>query len=292
EPPPEVAPDDLGDGAEVIVAPIPLDAEAAVLALVGLAVLEHDGAADDLAALRMRDVEADHQPRHDLQVQRLLEVVEDVVGPLAYGLGQHRALLEQVARVLVGELDEPHLLASRGDVGPDPRPGPFGQHLLDERPGLELQREQHFPRQVARALLAAAEVQPRNTRGEERRVILGRRVLEEVHLAAQQLPVPDPEADETRVVAVRAMPMTSWSPPRTSSTRWRCASASRAAATSRSRAARSNSSASTACCISSPTRLRTSSTRPLRTSRISSTMARYSASDWSPAPGALQRPMG
>src|SRR5690606_19267690 len=87
EPPPEVAPDDLGDGAEVIVAPIPLDAEAAVLALVGLAVLEHDGAADDLAALRMRDVEADHQPRHDLQVQRLLEVVEDVVGPLAYGLG-------------------------------------------------------------------------------------------------------------------------------------------------------------------------------------------------------------
>ena len=69
-------------GAEIVVTPVALDAQAAVLRLVRLPVAERHRGGDRLTPLRVRDVEAHHEPRHRGQLKRLLQLVSPTLDDL------------------------------------------------------------------------------------------------------------------------------------------------------------------------------------------------------------------
>src|SRR5690606_24568395 len=161
-------------------APVAADAEPAVLALVRLAVAEHDAAADDLRALRVRDVETCDEPRHDLQLERVLEVVQDVVRTRLDVLAEYGALLEQMSCILVRELDEAQLVAAHGHVRDHAAPGRLRQQLLDRVAIIEVERQQDLTRQIGSAVLAAAEVEARRRSRDDLGIRVVAEVLEEV----------------------------------------------------------------------------------------------------------------
>jgi hypothetical protein len=108
--------------------------------LARLAVLEHRGAGHGLGPLRVRDVEAHHDARHDLEVQSVLEIVERFVRALR--IGQRRdAVLERVARVLVRQPHELQLLAALGHARDDATIGLLAQRFGEKLAVLEVRGE-------------------------------------------------------------------------------------------------------------------------------------------------------
>src|SRR5690606_26884325 len=107
---------------------------------------EDDGTAHHLRALRVGDVEAHGEPRHDLHAERFLHVVQDVVGAYTGVAGEHTTFLEQVPRVLTGQLEQSQLLAADGYVRIHAPARRLGEKLLDDGSVLEIAAEQYLAR--------------------------------------------------------------------------------------------------------------------------------------------------
>jgi len=196
QPAAEVAPDDLAHRLEVVGAlrlVHRLDLHRAVLAPARPPVLEPDDAPDTVLPLRGGVVEADERARELLQAEFLPEVVDGVGGALVGLLLGELELLEQVARVLLGQVDQ---LALRPALGGEDLRRALGR-LLEELAVLEVEGDEQLAR-PGRGL----EVRADEVCGEH--VAVGRLLdaLEEPVLARDELALPDAEQRDRRVVAV------------------------------------------------------------------------------------------
>ncbi len=143
---PEPAGDDLVDGADVVLPLDGLDREAAVLALAGQAVLEHDHRRDHVGALQVRHVVALDAQRRLVQAERVLDLLQRPAPGGQVGRAARLVLLERLVRVALDGLQQRLLVAAPGDAQPH-RPAALLRQQLGHRVLVGRQRrDEHLPR--------------------------------------------------------------------------------------------------------------------------------------------------
>ena len=211
--------DDLPHRGEVVLAVEPAHRERAVVSLLRLGVDEHRHRGDDVTPLQVRDVEAFDPHRQALEVQALAEALEclDATQPLLLGGG--RLVREREPRVLVGELRESLLLASRRSPHLD-----GGAAQLGEEPGQRLGVRQVGGNDQLRRHARSGRVVLEAEAFEDRRPILPFDVLEVEGVPVDQPPVTERErAAPRRDRPSTASPITSIVPTARRSAPWRSA---------------------------------------------------------------------
>ncbi len=143
--------DHLRHGGEVVgIGAGGLDPELAVVGLLRHGVLEDDHRADRVLPHRVRDVVALDPDRERLEVERLAKLLERLDTACAPLLGLRLRTRERVARVLVGELLQPALLAALGDADLDARAAALGEELRDCRQVARVVRDDDLRRDARR----------------------------------------------------------------------------------------------------------------------------------------------
>jgi hypothetical protein len=184
----EAAANHLGHRREVVLTVDAADAELAVVRLLRHRVLEDHHRANRRRALQVGDVEALDADRQALQVERLAQLLERLHAAQAALLGLDGIRLESDARVLLGELGEPALLATRGRADLHPRPASLREELL-EHGGVPHSLRHHDLRRNARRRAVVLE----DERLQQRAELLPFDVLQMKAVPVDQFPVTERE---------------------------------------------------------------------------------------------------
>ncbi len=188
----KVARHDLAHGGEVVRAFHRLHLELPILGASRAPVLEPDRRADGVGALGGRDVEADERARDAREAELATERVHRIGGALVRFQRGELELLEQVPRILLGQIDE---LATRAPLR-NAHVRPL-ERALERLAILEVERYEELG-----GALSARQIGAREIRRENARIVFLLEVLDEVVLAREQLPAANAHDRDAGLVAV------------------------------------------------------------------------------------------